>query len=461
MEPTVADAPAPAAEAAAEAAAPRVLLVDDEPHVLKTMEVALRALGYEVTAFARPHDAVASVAPGRYDLAFVDLMMRPLDGMQVLAALRERTPETPVVIVTAHGSIESAVEAVRAGAFHYLPKPFELDELQLIAARAFEHGRMRRELDALRELASAADYGPIVTRDAGLQETLGLAVRVADSMLPILIAGESGTGKELVAALVHERSPRARRPFVRVNCAALPESLIESELFGHVRGAFTGAMKDRQGRFELAHGGTIFLDEVGEVPSAVQAKLLRALQNKVVERVGESTPRRVDVRVVAATNKNLEAALTEGTFRADLYYRLNGVRLRLSPLRERPGDVPLLAEHFAARAGAAGRAATTFSAEALRALRAYRWPGNVRELENVVERAVLLAGAGPVEVRHLPEELREAAEAPEEPLLSLEEVERRHIVRVLGAARDYEEAARVLGIDPATLWRKRKRYGLG
>ncbi|HYE94923.1 MAG TPA: sigma-54 dependent transcriptional regulator [Rubricoccaceae bacterium] len=444
-------------------APPRVLVVDDEPHILKTMELALRALGHTVEPFARPHDAVAAVAeggPGRFDLAFVDLMMRPLDGLQVLDALRARAPETPVVIITAHGSIETAVEAVKRGAFHYLQKPFELDEVRLLAERALEHGRLRGEVAALRAQLTdeGRGYGPVLTRNAAFRDLLDLATSVAASTLPVLIEGESGTGKELVAALLHEQSPRASGPFVRVNCAAIPESLFESELFGHVRGAFTGAVKDRQGRFEAAHGGTLFLDEVGEVPASVQVKLLRVLQHKEVERVGESTPRSVDVRVVAATNKNLDAALREGTFREDLFYRLNGVRLRLPPLRERPDDVPLLVAHFAERA--AGGAAPSFSPEAMRALQAYRWPGNVRELENTIERAVLLARGGAVEVRHLPEEMRGAPEAGE-PLLSLEEVERRHIVRVLAAAKDYEEAARVLGIDPATLWRKRKRYGLG
>jgi NtrC-family two-component system response regulator AlgB len=442
----------------------RVLVVDDEPHVLRTMEAALRAFGYAVDAFGRPQEAVGAIGggPAAYDLAFVDLMMRPVDGMAVLAHLSAHAPGTPVVIVTAHGSVESAVEAMKRGAFHYLQKPFELDELRLVAERAAEHGRLRREVAALRaRLAEARAAGPIVTQDPDLREAVDLAVSVADSLLPVLVLGESGTGKELVAALVHEHSARARGPFVKVNCAALPESLLESELFGHVRGAFTGAFQDRKGRFEAAHGGTLFLDEIGGMPTAVQAKLLRVLQSREFERLGESTSRRVDVRLVAATNHDLEAAMKEGTFREDLYYRLNGVRLRLPPLRERPGDVPLLIEHFTARAAERyGVAPPEVSLEALRALRAHRWPGNVRELEHVVERMVVLARGGAVELRHLPEELREPAEEPDE-LVTLEELERRHIVRVLAAAKDYEEAARVLGIDPATLWRKRKRYGLG
>ena len=452
-----ADAPPPPAT---------VLVVDDEPNVLMTMRVALRSFGHEVEAFGRPDDALAALAPGRYDVAFVDLRMGPPDGLAVLAAIRERSPETPVVIVTAHGTVEAAVEAVQRGAFHFLQKPFELDELRLMADRALEHGRMRSQLRALRaELKRQRDTGAIVTQDPALIETLALATDVADSGLPILVTGESGTGKELVAQFVHDRSGRADAPLVKVNCAALPAELVESELFGHVKGAFTGAQADRVGRFERANGGTLFLDEVGDVPPAVQVKLLRVLQSGEYERVGDARPRRADVRVVAATNRNLEAAIREGTFREDLYYRIAGVRLRLPALRERPADVPLLAHHLAARiAPAHGGSEPEWTEAASAALQAYRWPGNVRELQNAVERAVVLARGGTVELHHLPEEVRNAAggaSADGDGLASLEEVERRHIVRVLARARDYEEAARVLGIDKATLWRKRKRYGLG
>lgn len=438
--------------------APLVLVVDDEPHLLATLRLGLRSFGYAVEAYGHPHDAIAAVAPGRFDLALVDLRMTPVDGMAVLAALRERAPDTPVVLMTAHGTIDAAVEAVRRGAYHFLQKPFELDELRLLAERAFEHRRLTSEVAALREAIRATGAaGPIVTQDAALTETLSVAAAVADSALPVLVTGESGTGKELIAQLLHDKSGRSG-PLVRVNCAALPEGLLESELFGHVRGAFTGALKDRPGRFEMADGGTLFLDEIGDVPLPVQVKLLRVLQSGEFERVGEARTRRADVRVVSATNRNLDEAMREGTFREDLYYRLAGLRLRLPPLRERPDDVPLLVHHLLARH--AGEAAEV-SAGALRALRAYRWPGNVRELENALHRATVLARGGPVEVRHLPEEVRPPAGDAPEPLLSLEEVERQHIVRVLAASKDYDAAARMLGIDKATLWRKRKRYGLG
>lgn len=445
---------------------PTLLLVDDEPHVRAATRAALRSFGYAVEAFARGDDALDAVSPGHFAAALVDLRMAPLDGMAVLEGIKERAPELPVVIVTAHGTVEAAVEAVRAGAFHFLQKPFELDELRVMVERAVEHGRMRSQLRALRaELGARRVAGPIVTQDVGLVDALGLAADVAESGLPVLVTGESGTGKELVAQFVHEKSGR-RGPLVAVNCAALPAELVESELFGHVKGAFTGAQADRAGRFERAEGGTLFLDELGDVPPAVQVKLLRVLQSGEYERVGEATPRRADVRIVAATNKSLEAAMQEGTFREDLYYRIAGVRLRLPPLRERPGDVPLLAEHLAARyAEASNRPASEWSDGALAALAAYRWPGNVRELQNAVERAVVLARGGPVEARHLPEEVRDAVAtgtaSGDDALVSLDELERRHIVRVLARSQDYEEAARTLGIDKATLWRKRKRYGLG
>lgn len=433
--------------------------MDDEPHVRKTLALAFQRFGAEVDAFADPHEAIAAARPGRFDLAFVDLMMQPLDGLDVLRELHRRVPETTVVLMTAHGSVETAVEAMKAGAYDYLLKPFDLAALRAFYDRALAHHRLRHEVLALRARLARqhSGFGEIVTEDAALRDVLELAVAVADSSLAVLVEGESGTGKEGVAQLVHEKSPRSKGPFVRVNCAALPETLIESELFGHAKGAFTGAVSDRIGRFEAADGGTIFLDEVGELPLPVQAKLLRVLQQKEFERVGETRTRRVDVRVVAATNQNLDAAQREKTFREDLFYRIAGVRLRLPPLRERPSDVPLLVAHFAARVRP-GQAAPSFSAEAMGLLRAYRWPGNVRELINVVERAVVLARGARVEPPHLPPEVRAAEGAPI--LGTLDEVEEAHIRRVLAHARDQAEAARMLGIDPTTLWRKRKRMGL-
>jgi NtrC-family two-component system response regulator AlgB len=305
------------------------------------------------------------------------------------------------------------------------------------------------------ELASIQGSGDIVTRNRAMIEMLDFAARVAESSISILIEGESGTGKELVAHFVHRKSDRAEKPFVKVNCAAIPEQLLESELFGHVRGAFTGALKDRQGRFEAADGGTIFLDEIGELSSSIQSKLLRILQTKDFERVGENITRIVDVRVISATNRNLDEALKEGSFREDLFYRLNGVRIKLPPLRERPEDVPFLIHHFLKKFSKDRN--IEIAPDADKALKAYRWSGNVRELENVIERAALLSANGVIGMNHLPEEIRIASEPK---ALSLEEAEKVQIKKVLQIAKDYDEASSILGIDRATLWKKRKKFNL-
>jgi DNA-binding NtrC family response regulator len=434
----------------------QVLLVDDEPNILATVRICLEDAGFAVEATSDPEEALRAVRERSFDIAFFDLKMQPVDGMHLLREVRARRPETTVVLMTAHGSIATAVEAIKLGAFDYLQKPFEFSELQLFAEKVLEHHRLRSEVRRLREeVGRSAEAGAIVTESPAVRAVVDLALKVAPSSITVLIEGESGTGKELLARLIHRSGPRADKPFVQVHCAALPESLLESELFGHVKGAFTGALKDRQGRFEAAEGGTVFLDEIGEIPVAVQVKLLRVLQSREFERVGESETRKVDVRVIAATNRDLEEAVRNGGFREDLFYRLNAVRLTLPPLRDRTEDIPLLAGHFLAKFGhAAG-----LGEGVLAALRAYRWKGNVRELENVMERAVILARGEPIGLHHLPAELQPSDEEGLS-LLSLEEVERRHIVRILRVARDLEEAASILGIDPATLWRKRKKYNL-
>jgi len=435
-----------------------ILVVDDEKHVLNTVGICLDSLGFKTTLCSKPQEVLALLKNEAYDLAFVDLKMSPLDGMEILAEIKLHSPATSVIMMTAHGSIENAVEAIKRGADFYLQKPFSFEELKVFVLNAWEHYQLRREVRELRsQIAATKGSDEFVTRNRDMLSQLDLATRVSDSTMSVLIEGESGTGKELVAQQIHRGSSRGEKPFVKVNCAAIPEQLLESELFGHVRGAFTGAVKDRQGRFEIADGGTIFLDEVAEITSSTQVKLLRVLQSKEFERVGESTPRKVDVRVIAATNRNLDEALKEGTFRQDLFYRLNAIRIKLLPLRERPEDIPILIQHFLNKFSE-GRTFNV-SPEADKVLRAYRWSGNVRELENVVQRAVLLAGNGTIDLIHLPDEVRNAGDRPTQSL-SLEEVEKLHIKRVLQHAKDYDDAATILGIDRATLWKKRKKFNL-
>jgi len=433
-----------------------ILLVDDEHNILKTAKICLENAGFAVDGFANPLQALDALREKTYSLAFYDLKMQPIDGMQLLKETRQLAPDTTVILMTAHGSIDSAVEAIKAGAFDYLQKPFEFSELQHVAERVYEHHRLTSEVRLLREeLERRTGTGEIVTRNDRVRSIVDLALQVASSNITILIEGESGTGKELMAHLIHQKSPRSSHPFVTVNCAALPEALLESELFGHVKGAFTGAVKDRQGRFEAADGGTVFLDEIGEIAPATQVKLLRFLQSKEFERVGESTTRKVDVRVLAATNKNLEEAVSTGEFREDLYYRLNAVKLKLPPLRERVEDIPLLVQHFLKKFQSQGEV----SPDAMNALNGYAWKGNVRELENVIERAVLLARGSLIQMHHLPEEFQMVGPQGAH-VLSLEEAERQHIIKVLRIAKDLDEAATILGIDPATLWRKRKKFDL-
>jgi DNA-binding NtrC family response regulator len=435
---------------------PKALVVDDEKNILNTIGICLESTGVEVVLCSKPQEVLQLLQQNTFDIAFVDLKMSPMDGIEILAEIKQYSPDTTVIIMTAHGSIDSTVIAIKKGAYDYLQKPFDFEELKLFTRKILDHHSLVHEIAELRdELASIQGSGEIITRNRAMIEQIDLAARVAESTISILIEGESGTGKELVAHYIHQKSDRSDKPFVKVNCAAIPEQLLESELFGHVRGAFTGALKDRQGRFEMADGGSIFLDEIGELPSSIQSKLLRVLQTKDFERLGENSTRKVDVRVISATNRNIDEALKEGSFREDLFYRLNGVRIKLPPLRERPEDIPFLIHHFLKKFSKEKSITISQGADAI--LKAYRWSGNVRELENVIERAALLAVQGSIEIQHLPEEIRTVAEPK---ALSLEEAEKVQIKKVLQIAKDYDEAAHILGVDRKTLLNKRKKFGL-
>jgi len=435
---------------------PKVLVVDDEKNILNTIGICLESIGVETTLCSKPQEVLHLIKENTFDIAFIDLKMSPMDGIEVLAEIKQYSSGTTVIIMTAHGSVDTAVSAIKKGAYDYLQKPFDFDELKLFTQKVLEHHQLIGEVNELRkELNSIKGTGEILTRNRNMIDQLDLAARVAESAISILIEGESGTGKELVAHFIHQKSDRSDKPFVKVNCAAIPEQLMESELFGHVRGSFTGALKDREGRFELADGGTIFLDEIGELSPSIQSKLLRVLQTKDFERIGENVTRKVNVRIISATNRNLDEALKEGNFREDLFYRLNGVRIKLPPLRERPEDVSLLIHYFLAKSSKDQN--IEIRPEADKALKAYRWTGNVRELENVIERAALLAVNSMIGIEQLPEEIRNTFE---QKALSLEEVEKLQIKKVLQIAKDYDEAARILGVDRKTLLNKRKKFGL-
>jgi len=442
----------------------KVLVVDDQKNMRTTTALVLREAGYAVAEAEDGAAAVQRVAGEPFDVVLTDVRMGQVDGMEVLRATLEAAPTTQVIVMTAFGTIESAVEAIRRGAYDFLPKPFKENELLLRVAKAVEKRRLLGEVSLLAgEFRERYGLQHIVGRSPALRELLDRVVRVAPSDATVMVSGESGTGKELIARALHAGSRRSQRPFVPVNCAAITETLLESELFGHARGAFTGATRARRGLFEEASGGTLFIDEISETAPGVQVKLLRALQEGEVRRVGESLPVRVDVRVVAATNRDLKAAVAERRFREDLFYRLNVVPLRVPPLRDRREDIPLLAEHFleawARRAGAR----KSLGPAALKKLCAWSWPGNVRELQNMIEQAAALS-PGPVlgeeDIRF--EGPAPAAEAGPVTTLAdaVEAAERRAIEAALARSGDMAEVARRLGVSSTTLWRKMKRLGL-
>lgn len=432
----------------------RLLAVDDDPHARDLLKRLLGSLG-EVVVAADPRGAEERlVEEGPFDLVLTDMAMpHPGDGLQVLQAVRARLPDTPVIVVTAFGNIEGALDSIQQGAFDYLAKPFDVDAILRVARRALEQKRLVEENRSLRK---QVERSTLVGRSSALLEVYKQVARAAAAQVPVLITGETGTGKEMVARALHRRSERAGGPFIPVDCGAIAETLMESELFGHARGAFTGAAGARRGLFEEASGGTLFLDEIGDVGPKVQSQLMRVLQEGEIRRVGESAPVKVDVRVVAATNKDLKARVAEGLFREDLLYRLDVVHLHLPPLRERRADVPALVEHFAAL-HARGGVRPVVTPEAMARLTAYDWPGNVRQLENVVARALALNMTGVLGPQDFPEPIGDASKKATgltEDLPSLAELSRRYAAHVLQhVGGNKSEAARLLGVDRKTLYK--------
>lgn len=438
----------------------RVLVIDDEKHIRATLSLCLEQAGCDVEVAAGPEEALAALRRRPFDLAFLDLRLGEAGGLDLLPRLLEQRPDLSVVVITAYATFETAVEAVKRGATDYLAKPFTPSQIRLVVDQIrVARRRDARLVDLEERLREAVPEVELESRSLPFQAALQVIERVAAADVPVLLRGESGTGKGVAARLLHEKSRRAARPFVVVNCPTLSEDLLASELFGHARGSFTGAIRDQAGRVEAAEGGSLFLDEIGEIAPALQAKLLRFLQEKQFERLGETRTRRADVRVIAATNRNLEADVAGGRFREDLLYRLNVVEVTLPPLRERPDDLLPLARHFLAFfERSSGRARLRLSPAAEAALLAHTWPGNVRELRNAIERAVVLSPGPSIGAEALPG-WRSAA--PEGPRIggdaTLAEIERAHLEAVVERAPSLEEAARILGIDASTLWRKRKR----
>jgi two-component system NtrC family response regulator/two-component system response regulator HydG len=449
----------------------RVLVVDDEENALGALADILRDEGYEVATTKDGEEALAAADSFAPAVVLADLRMPKMDGLELMEKLRERGSEAKVVVMTAHGSVATAVKAMKMGAADYLTKPLDADELLVVLRKVLDHSALEREAENLRELASErVSFERLVGRSPEMQNVFELVKRAAPTKATVLILGESGTGKELIAEAIHARSPRSRGPFVKVNCGALPETLLESELFGHEKGSFTGALARREGRFEAADKGTLFLDEIGDIPPSVQIRLLRFLQSREFERVGGNTTYSVDVRVIAATNRDLKKAVAEGRFREDLYYRLNVVAIEVPPLRARASDLPLLVDHFVRKfARQYERAVIALSPAALQAVVAYGWPGNVREMENAIEHAVVLCDGTTIQAEHLPQSIAATSRpvgAPpptgiQIPGSPMSEIEREAIMRTIEAVGGSNaRAAEILGISVRKIQYRLREWGV-
>jgi NtrC-family two-component system response regulator AlgB len=440
-----------------------ILLVDDEVNIRKTLSVCLETEGHKVIAVSNFQDALTEASRKSFELAFVDLRLGIQDGLDLIPALLATSPWMKIIVITAYASIDTAVEAMRRGATDYIPKPFTPAQVLLAVHKVSETRTLEQKLTALQEDQRRShpeiDFS---STSPAMQRAVALARQVATSEATVLLRGESGTGKSVLGRAIHSWSHRAVKPLGIVSCPSFPSELLESELFGHVKGAFTGAVRDNPGRIAASEGGTLLLDEIGDLPLSLQPKLLRFLQDREYERVGDYKTHKADVRIIAATNVHLETAVKEGRFREDLFYRLNVIQIEIPPLRERPEDVVPLAEKLLAFHGRNNhRSFTGFAQEALQALATYPWPGNVRELSNVIERAVILCRVDRVGIDCLPSSLAPEGFTPNigDPV-SLEKIEEQHIRRILASTKSLQEAAEILGMDKATLWRRRKKYGV-
>ncbi|MBL0214891.1 MAG: sigma-54-dependent Fis family transcriptional regulator [Myxococcales bacterium] len=445
-----------------------VLVVDDDAGMREMLATRLTTRGLRVVTAASGAEAIEVIQRDDIEVVVSDVNMKNMDGVDLCKRLLEHRPQLPVILITAFGSMELAIQAIRAGAYDFLPKPFEIDQLVLAIERGSTLSRLKDEVQRLRRAVAPLGFGTLIGESPKMTELYAVLGKVAESLVPVLITGESGTGKELVARAIHDAGPRKDGPFIALNCAAMPAQLLESELFGHEKGAFTDARTSKPGLFIAASHGTIFLDEIGELPLEMQPKLLRALQEHSVRPVGGTSEVPFDARVIAATNRNLETMVEERTFREDLYFRINVLQVDLPPLRDRGGDVLVLARHFLDRIAArAQKRIIGFSPEAAQKIMAYAWPGNVRELENCIERAVALASFDHLAVGDLPEKVRAfrssqlvLSSEDATTLVTLEELEQRYVARVLDSVTGNKAAAaRILGIERKTLYRMLERWG--
>jgi len=445
--------------------APRILVIDDEEKMCWALERALSYENYQVVTATRGLQGIELAKKNDFSLVILDLKMPDMDGIEVLTEIKKINPSLPVIMITAHGTIDTAIEAMKIGATDYITKPFKLEEIKLQIKKSLHLSNLENQVDFLRQ-ELGKKYGKMVGQSDAMKEVAFLIQQVAKTGATVLITGESGTGKEVVAVEIHKASNRVDKPFVAVNCAALPEQLLESELFGHEKGAFTGATSKKKGRFEIADTGTIFLDEIGEMPISMQAKLLRVLQERCFERVGGTETIDVDVRVIATTNLDLANAISNGTFREDLYYRLNVMRISMPPLRSRKEDIPLLVNHFLKKFDPSN--SKKISSVAMKILTSYNWPGNIRELQNAIERALIVCQGAEIKPEHFPKDLLNSLEETTTPVMniaeggfSLEEMEKHLIIKAL-EKHNYNQTkvAKYLGISRPTLLYRLKKYGI-